>query len=91
MFRTKINGQVLAITFRHDTLSGTTAYAIPYPESKPAKRPDPIAIGRSYLALGDKFSKPVGRKIALARLLTELGLDKETRRQVWQEYFASLG
>jgi len=41
----------------------------------------------AYLHPNDRFSKSKGRKIALAKLLKIMGLNKEQRTFVWQVYF----
>ena len=41
----------------------------------------------AFLAKGDKFCKDRGRKIALKRAMSSLGLNKEARRLFWQQYF----
>lgn len=40
----------------------------------------------AYCHPNDNFSKAVGRKYALSRLLVQLGLNREDRAKVWQAY-----
>lgn len=56
--------------------------------------PEPVVTeGLTYeasavCAAGDRFDKKAGRKLALRRLLTQLGLSRSDRFAVWQAYFS---
>lgn len=39
----------------------------------------------------DQFAKATGRKLALARALRTLGVQRDVRRGVWQAYFDKVG
>ena len=46
-----------------------------------------VGIGVATLAIGDRFCKDKGRKIAMKRALTNLDLSKEVRLLFWNTYF----
>ena len=43
-------------------------------------------VGHARCCPTDRFSKDVGRKISLSRLLQSMNLSKEERRKVWEQY-----
>lgn len=47
-------------------------------------------IGISRCDARDSFQKHVGRKISLTRALESAKLDRETRQDIWMEYFRSI-
>ena len=49
---------------------------------------EPIAFEEAICSPRDKFVKDTGRKISLARLLKAMGLSREQRRDVWNQYHA---
>lgn len=48
---------------------------------------DVVASAGAKCALGDRFEKEVGRKIALTRALALLNLPKSVRQNAWLAYF----
>lgn len=46
--------------------------------------------GEAYCSIKDVFSKEKGRKVSLAKALSNIP-DRSVRRQVWNEYFNRLG
>jgi hypothetical protein len=50
-----------------------------------------VAFGTARCSSGDNFSRNTGRKIALARALTNFGLEKSERTSVWESYFKIVG
>lgn len=45
-----------------------------------------ISEGKAFCNVKDCFNKETGRKVSLTRALSYLGLNREERRGVWQEY-----
>jgi hypothetical protein len=43
-------------------------------------------IADAYCSLKDKHCKEIGRKISLTRLLANMNLTKQQRREVWNQY-----
>lgn len=46
-----------------------------------------IGEGTAKCSKNDKFSRPLGRKVSLARALLSSPLTKEARKLVWKQYF----
>lgn len=56
--------------------------------NKDTKQKDPLTMGFAICNPEDKFSKSIGRKIALRRILEEMGMfTKEDRAEFWKQYF----
>jgi hypothetical protein len=48
-----------------------------------------IGIGTAHCCLKDNFCKENGRKLSLSRVMKEIGLSKDQRKLVWEEYKSS--
>lgn len=49
--------------------------------------PMTAGVGKAVLAKGDRFCKDMGRKLAMKRAMFGFGLNKQTRKLFWDEYF----
>lgn len=46
-----------------------------------------LCIGDALCCPQDQFIKDIGRKISLARAMSNFALDKQERTQIWKDYF----
>ena len=46
-----------------------------------------ISTGVTYCSKKDIYNKKIGRKKTMAKAFEDSGIDKETRKQIWAEYF----
>ena len=72
--------KTVTVDFHHHTAEKVTDCMI-----------DNLFSGRSYCTPQDQFCRATGRKIALARALRNINVNKDMRRQIWKEYFKAIG
>lgn len=52
---------------------------------------EPIAVGKSLLAMGDTFDKKIGRKLSLTRAMKAAEFSREDRKNIWTAYLTTQG
>jgi hypothetical protein len=102
MFKVKISGKVLTFRFRHsdgeqDVLTGNGPIRRRYTSCSVlhASEDLPFQVAFAICNPADQFSRRIGRKMALKKLLQRLFPDREGgqehlwyRQLVWDKYFA---
>ena len=78
------NGVEYWVSFFHHVKNDKSPYTKCIIENNNEK--NLVGIGVATLAIGDRFCKDKGRKIAMKRALTNLGLSKEVRLLFWNQY-----
>lgn len=78
----KLNDQI-SIDWHHNVENKTTSCVLTVTEKQ-----GNMSFPREFVAIskcghGDQFSRKAGRKITLTRVLSESGLNKATRTEIW--------
>jgi hypothetical protein len=73
-------------TFSHETVCAIYATKEAYTNSSEKYWLFAMADGVAECRRSDNFNRATGRKLSLEHALKEAGFDRETRKQIWQEY-----
>ena len=82
------NGRTFEIQFQHNNVTNerpsTLVKLFEYENSKKVF----VDFAIAYCNKSDKFSKSFGRRTAMKKLFKKVDLNKETRIDIWDEYFS---
>lgn len=87
MFRAQITGNTIVV-FNFSYKKNERGRKITQCHLRTENSVDWQFVGESILHPEDQFVKAIGRKAALRKVITRAGLDRDSRKAVWNAYFA---